>query len=110
MDKGLLGKGNQRTNPPRRPNQAKTTRTTKTSPQTTQEKVIHAVLGAEFNPILEELFVWMARVQQIGKEMKDLKASDAYREKLEEEFEDLLNQIGARSYSLVDQSHEMTKE
>lgn len=114
MDKGILGKGNQQSIPPKRINQKQTTRTRKATTQTAhQEKKInpiHATLTSEFNPIFDELLLWMKEVQDLAAKTRLLAFNDPRRFDLEDTIENILLNIASRADAIVEQVIELTPE
>ena len=88
MDKGILGKGNQQSIPPKRTGQKQIARTSPAKAQSTgQEKTInpiHAALTVAFNPIFDELLSWMQDVQHLTAQTRSLAANDPLRFNLED--------------------------
>jgi hypothetical protein len=112
MDKGILAKGNRPIRAQSRPSSRQTARTSKTKPQAQAKEVVrlpvHDLLTNEFNPIFDELLMWMQRVQHLSATLRATPLQALERQTMQDELEWLLTQIEVRSGAIVEQLEELS--
>jgi hypothetical protein len=69
---------------------------------------IHALLTTGFNPIFEELLLWMQRVQHLSAVLRATPLQDPERQIMQDQLEWLLTQIEVRSGAIVEQLEELS--